>query len=78
MTHPTPTIDPPAGVEPSPPVPVALKGCPFCGEDPESWPSSNAYDLFWVIGCEGEDCSVRPVVHGDEEADAAAKWNRRA
>lgn len=59
---------------------VDLLGCPFCGAAPNSgwldWHSPGAEDCgSWRIQCLG--CYIA-LVDEETEADAAAKWNRRA
>jgi hypothetical protein len=54
-----------------------LKGCPFCGRVPAmtGW---GVTESARAIECENDDCPANPMVVGDTEARAAARWNTRA
>ena len=54
-----------------------LKGCPFCGRVPAmtGW---GVTESARAIECENDDCAANPMVVGDTEARAVARWNGRA
>ncbi len=55
--------------------PPALLGCPFCGSPPDS--AGTEHWKTWMIRCVHCD-DARVVVEAATEAEAVAKWNRRA
>lgn len=55
-----------------------LTQCPFCGASPqiEYWHGGGPNKR--MISCSSIDCDVHPMVTGDNERSAIAKWERRA
>jgi len=64
-----------------------LKPCPFCGgkatvdqQYDETWDGEEAgVDLYCDIGCENDDCGVKPSVSSWDSTyeDAVERWNTR-
>lgn len=58
-----------------------LKSCPFCGSKPtmESWHGEGPDSTLIACGnVEGPRlCQVGPQVHGETQALAVRRWNRR-
>ena len=56
-----------------------LKPCPFCGGESATWETkARGVDLFYITGCENEDCPVD--CSSDARAtqeDAETRWNTR-
>ena len=55
------------------------KVCPFCGADPGLARMSIVGDRIWyLVGCESDECACNPQVSGFTLADAWAAWDNRA
>ena len=55
-----------------------LKDCPFCGSSPEIQYWHGGGPEKRLISCAGTDCDVNPMVTGETEREAIARWERRA
>ncbi len=52
--------------------------CPFCGGAPtvEEWHGGNPGKT--MVSCASTDCYVNPMVTGENEHEALARWEKRA
>ena len=55
-----------------------LKPCPFCGCDAQwgQWANSLG-EGHPLIRCKNPHCPADPYVQGEDDAEAARKWNTR-
>ena len=58
-------------------MPESLKPCPFCGKLPTIQPWHGGRPTKRAVMCENPRCHVQPMVTGEWERYAAARWNRR-
>ena len=60
---------------------IELAPCPWCGEKPEFDLVSEIFRFLHgavIIHCTNKSCPIKPQGEGfDNEAQAAAAWNRR-
>lgn len=59
-------------------LPHEAKDCPFCGKQPTLRPWHGGGPRKRMIGCENDDCLVRPAVSGGTRSRAVDNWNIRA
>jgi len=53
------------------------KPCPWCGEQPTIQPWHGGRSTKRMVGCDNEECSVRPCVSGQTRLEALLNWNTR-
>jgi hypothetical protein len=51
--------------------------CPFCGEQPVIQPWHGGPKTKRLIGCDNDDCAVRPAVAENTRTRALRTWNTR-
>ncbi len=57
---------------------TGIKGCPFCGTQPEITPWHGGPPTKRMISCINDPgCDVLPMVSGDTMREAVKRWNTR-